>query len=406
MTSVVFVHGTGVRIESYEKSFIRVSRGMAKVRPDAEMVRCYWGDTCGASLGMDGASIPVRDRNRGVLDEPPADDPTALWAVLLADPLAELRAYAAETEAGGTGAGFVPGRRDPWEVFAESVRTLPTDGLEVSPELAPYLHRALGRVASELDLLPAGSPQDGGVNTLTARAVTAVVLHLADEADEDSDPLPVDGADRDTLVEQLAERFAGLLGGTDRALGRVGTSAKWLGGQALQFLLWDHSELAVRYRRGMTGKAVPATGDILRYQARGADLRSRVADTVRGTRAAAPDRPVVLIAHSLGGIACVDLLAMEPSLKVDLLVTVGSQAPFLYEMDALTGLRRGEPLPDSFPRWLNVYDDRDLLGFVASKVFPGKAADHRVDTRQPFPWSHSAYFAHRKLYDWLGKELP
>ncbi|WP_381790935.1 hypothetical protein [Streptomyces niveus] len=403
MTSVVFVHGTGVRIESYEKSFTRVSRGMARARPEAEMVRCYWGDTCGASLGLDGASIPVRDKNRGVLDEPPADDPTALWAVLLAAPLAELRAYAAEAEAGGTGAaGFVPGQRDPWEVFAQSVRTLPTESLDVSPDLAPYLHQALDRVASELVLLPAGSPQDGGVHALTARAVTAVVLNLADDAERDDDPLPVDGADRDALAEQLAE----LLGGTDRAFGRVGTSAKWLGGQALQILFWDHSELAVRYRRGMTGKAVPATGDILRYQARGAELRSRIADTVRRTRAAAPDRPVVLIAHSLGGIACVDLLAMEPSLKVDLLVTVGSQAPFLYEMDALTGLRRGEPLPHSFPRWLNVYDDRDLLGFVASKVFPGRAVDHRVDTRQPFPWSHSAYFAHRKLYDWLAKELP
>lgn len=401
MTSVVFVHGTGVRIESYEKSFARVSRAMARARPDVEMVRCYWGETCGASLGLNGASIPVRGGNRGVLDEPPADDPTALWAVLLADPLAELRAYAAESgEAGG--GGFVPGQRDPWEVYAESVRTLPTDGLDLSADLAPYLLPALDRVASELDLLQAGSPRDAGVNTLTARAVTAAVLHLADEAEEDSDPLPVDGADRDALVEKLTE----LLGGTERAFGRVGASAAWVGGQALQLLVWDYSELAVRYRRGVTGKAVPATGDILRYQARGTDLRSRIADTVRRTRAAAPDRPVVLIAHSLGGIACVDLLATEPSLEVDLLVTVGSQAPFLYEMDALTGLRRGDPLPPSFPRWLNVYDDRDLLGFVAAKVFPGRAKDHRVDTRQPFPWSHSAYFAHRKLYDRLAKELP
>lgn len=403
MTNVVFVHGTGVRIESYEKSFARVSRGIARVRPDVEMVRCYWGDTCGAALGLNGASIPVRDKTRGVPDQPPTDDPAAPWAVLLADPFAELRAYADRAGAGGAGAtGFVPGRRDPWEVYSDTVRTLSVEGLDVSPDLVPYLGQALDRVASELALLPAGTPQDPGVNAVTARAVTAVVLILADDAEGDDDPLPVDGADRDALAEQLVA----LLGGTERGLGRVGDSAKWLGGRALHMLLWDHSELAVRHRRGLTGKSVPATGDILRYQARGADLRSRIADTVRATRAAAPDRPVVLIAHSLGGIACVDLLATEPAPAVDLLVTVGSQAPFLYEMDALTSLRLGEPLPPSFPRWLNVHDTRDLLGFVAAKVFPGRAEDRRVDTRQPFPWSHSAYFAHRKLYDWLAGELP
>lgn len=150
---------------------------------------------------------------------------------------------------------------------------------------------------------------------------------------------------------------------------------------------------------------LPETGDILRYQARGALLRARIAEAVALARAA-DDGPVVLLAHSLGGIASFDLLAMEPAHGVDLLVTVGSQAPFLYEIDALTGLRRGEELPGTFPRWINVYDRRDLLGFVGGKLFPGRVDDVRVHLRQPFPRAHTAYFAHRGLYERLNAELP
>ena len=78
---------------------------------------------------------------------------------------------------------------------------------------------------------------------------------------------------------------------------------------------------------------------------------------------------MVLIGHSLGGIACVDLLAGGTLTHVRLLVTVGSQAPLLYEMDALHGLRFGEPLPEHFPRWINLYDPHDSLSYKAAPLF-------------------------------------
>ncbi|MFI9031203.1 hypothetical protein [Streptomyces sp. NPDC053560] len=424
MTSVVFVHGTGVRGASYDRTFARVREGLARVRPDVRTVPCFWGADHGASLALGGASLPVRAKDRGLVVEDVAadDDPLSLWALLGADPLAEVRACA-EAGDGSGGAEFVPGRQDPWEDMAERVRRLPSppggpaggvdavggaepeDGARgLAADLAPYLPEAAARVAEEISARLVGAPMTGsadGVEAIVARAVLAFALLLADSAADSDEPLPVDGTDRDALVRLLTDR----LGGADRGFG---AAAKWTGARLAIPVLWPLSGTARWQRSRVTSWTVPAGGDILRYQARGDALRAAIANAARSAAQAAPG-PVVLLAHSLGGIACVDLLAGAadmPPPDVDLLVTVGSQAPFLYELDALTALRRGDPLPTAFPRWLNVYDERDLLSFVGEQVFPGRVTDVRVDTWQPFPRAHSAYFAHRKLYQWLAAELP
>src|SRR5262249_7739166 len=95
----------------------------------------------------------------------------------------------------------------------------------------------------------------------------------------------------------------------------------------------------VRRRRGrLTDLTSPPVADILLYQAGGAKIRRAILETVKGL--APPGGPVVLLGHSLGGVACVDLLvrAWKSLPEVQLLVTVGSQAPFLYECNALKSL--------------------------------------------------------------------
>ncbi|MFI0778113.1 hypothetical protein [Streptomyces sp. NPDC021212] len=415
MTSVVFVHGTGVRATAYEKSLARVMSGLGRVRADIRVVRCFWGEHHGASLGLGGASVPVRAKSRGVggddlLDE---DDPLAVWALLEVDPLAELREFAEVAKArrgGGARAGFAPGRQDPWQAVADRVRGLGLDAVtggggsldELVSDLAPHLGPAGGRVAQEISRTLGGLPPADGIAAIAARAVYALAVQRAEGLHGDGEPLAVDGADRDTVVGALTDQ----LGGADRG-GPAVRAAKGVAVRALNSYLSPLSSLAHTFRGGITRGAVPASGDILRYQVRGAGVRAAIRTAVR--EAAAGDAgPVVLLAHSLGGIACVDLLAdpTERPPEVDLLVTVGSQAPFLYELDALTALRRGEPLPGAFPRWINVYDEQDLLGFVGEKVFPGRVTDLRVNTRQPFPRAHTSYFAHQRLYDLLAPELP
>jgi hypothetical protein len=83
----------------------------------------------------------------------------------------------------------------------------------------------------------------------------------------------------------------------------------------------------VRWRRGkLTDESAPFVGDILLYQARGGDIREFIRAKVERA-----EPPVVLLGHSLGGIACVDLLVEASLPQVRLLVTVGSQAPFFYQ---------------------------------------------------------------------------
>ncbi|MBI0380702.1 hypothetical protein JBE27_31665, partial [Streptomyces albiflaviniger] len=183
MTSVVFVHGTGVRAKSYEKSFARVLSGLGRVRADVQVARCFWGEEHGAALGLGGASLPVRTKNRGVggdgaLDE---DDPLAVWALLEVDPLAELREFVQAAHDGGEETGFAPGRVDPWETVADTVRglTLADTGQtggglpRLVADLAPHLDEAAGRVADEISGSLGGSSPADGIEPIAARAVYA-----------------------------------------------------------------------------------------------------------------------------------------------------------------------------------------------------------------------------------------
>ncbi|RYG95250.1 MAG: hypothetical protein EON58_14565 [Alphaproteobacteria bacterium] len=156
----------------------------------------------------------------------------------------------------------------------------------------------------------------------------------------------------------------------------------------------------VEPRRGeLTDKLAPVIGDILRYQARGETLRNFIGQTVDKTNAS------VILAHSLGGIASVDWLAESPH-SVRALVTVGSQAAYFYEIDALYSRKLGTGLPDSFPKkWLNIYDRRDFLGYAASRIFRGKAMDLDVDNGQPFPASHSAYWQNDVIWGEIARIL-
>jgi hypothetical protein len=88
--------------------------------------------------------------------------------------------------------------------------------------------------------------------------------------------------------------------------------------------------------------------------------------------------------------------------RVERLVTVGSQSPLLYEIGALASLKPGQPLPQDFPPWLNIFDRNDMLSYVASRLFP-LAKDFEVESGQPFPDAHSAYFANEQAWAEIGR---
>jgi len=153
-------------------------------------------------------------------------------------------------------------------------------------------------------------------------------------------------------------------------------------------------------RRGRLSDAIlEEPGYILLYQARGGPIRTFIKDTINTCGG-----EVFVFAHSLGGIMVVDLLATERVPSVMGLITVGSQAPFLYETGALVSLSPDAPLPSHFPPWLNVYDRSDFLSYVAAGVFPGsKIIDFEAISHQPALQAHSAYFTNDAVWRRIAK---
>ncbi|MFB6552395.1 hypothetical protein [Streptomyces sp. NPDC056405] len=396
----VFVHGTGVRRERFEELFALVETGLLKEFPKAEVERCYWGAEFGAELSAGGASVP------GMRPAPgPEEDPeTAEWLLLLADPLCELRVLAElGTEAEDDGFGLL-GTQSPGENVGDALRALPAvlapdDELAVllrETGLAGGYRNALWTVerSDEFHAACLVAEDDATAAELRVHAGRALVAVMLAEA---RDTALCTDAERDRLVDLLSER----LGGTAR--GVVTRTAGVLSRLAQRVATQSFLD---RKRGEVTSEKASEIGDILRYQARGEHLRAHLERVIGDS----PEPPVV-IGHSLGGIALVDTLALaarrQPPLPVRLLVTVGSQAPFLHELGALTGLEPGDRLPSDFPQWLNIYDRRDVLSYLAEPVFPGdgRVVDHEVRSGMPFPVSHSAYWKLPPVFERIAEAL-
>jgi hypothetical protein len=145
--------------------------------------------------------------------------------------------------------------------------------------------------------------------------------------------------------------------------------------------------------------------DVIGYQLHRDSIQNVLRAELTRTAKAAGDRPVLPIALSLGGIALVDLLASWPEAPVEACVTVGSQAPLLYTFNAITSMPYDEANPPHLPvPWLNVYDSRDFLSFVAEPLFRrsdglASVVDLRVSSGKDFPKSHSAYWELPAVWD-------
>ncbi|WP_329440495.1 hypothetical protein [Streptomyces canus] len=392
MTAVVFIHGTGVREPGFSKLAGRVAAGLTALREGLRVVPYYWGGTHGATLAAGGASLPASPAatSRGLADTPSTaradDDTAAAWAALYADPYTELALAAA-------GAGPVV-ERPPGSVPAQQelrlrLAALAAQGDMSAAELGPGLARAATELAGHPLLGPAAEALGAeDLAVLAARSLTARII--ADALDTD-DPLVPVGDTRDAVADRLAEALGAPPRGAERGLRSLLLRAA---GSAA-------SHAVVRRRRVLTEAAHPAAGDILRYLSRGEAVRADLRRLLAGL-----EEPVTLVCHSLGGIIALDTLISEPLPQVALLVTAGSQGPFLYESGALPSLEHPAPLPPHVPDWLNLYDPRDLLSYLGAGLFPGRVTDIAVDSRQPFPAAHSAYWTNPVVFRHIVDRLP
>lgn len=406
MTSLIFVHGTGVRAAGYEQALGLVRKAMKG--PDINIHEALWGDELGVRLHGNGSTIPPDEHTLAVAGAAAEDEIVALWSMLFEDPLYELRLISSQPARGGS-AAFVPGRQTPAAALQEAMLALtqprtPSHQIRAALAAANLATDALEKAAQAVAqssaykaMLPFLREPLSPIRSALARAIVARLV-LDQAVDNPAAPygqsdlaLPsLDGSVRDSLVTAISEEMgAAELGVGTWLFGHLGGLAE----------RWGTNHV-LRNRRTLSHTIYPGVGDILRYQVRGEVVRNYIRRRIEAVEA-----PVLLLAHSLGGIICTDLLiAQDLSERVRLLVTVGSQAPFFYELDVLSSLRWGEQLPTHFPRWLNIFDRRDFLSYVGGPVFPGRISDISIDSRQPFPHSHSAYWTNERTWDLIRAE--
>lgn len=390
MTTVIFVHGTGVRAKEYEATFQIIQQKIHAHNPDITVVPCVWGDALGTKLNAQGASVPLYDATLGLNQVETEDASIILWGELYRDPLYELRLLALKSSAASNSNPF---GEQPADILQERVENFtPTAELEAElsqagiAEVFGEARKVVIHSQAFEEVLPTLSESDfSEYAAVVARAIIAQAMMIC-EQQQRFPPILTDAQWRDQVVELLTEALA------DKELG--------LGGWLLQPLLRLGTNYVKGKRGAVTDKISPMPCDILLYQTRGEKIRAFIQEQI-----AQAEPPVVLLAHSLGGIACVDLLVQQPLSEVELLVTVGSQAPFLYEINALSSLEYGQPLPEYFPKWLNIYDLRDFLSYVGSRIFP-HVEDVEVNSQQPFPRSHDAYWTNAKTWEAIFARLP
>lgn len=385
--TIIFVHGTGVRLDGYTADFAHACQRATAAGIKARLVACAWGDPLGVTF--EGLSLPDRPDAKAYAAE--AED-LAHWSWLFADPLSELDQLTIPDRRARRPLPVPPGHPPAWQAEWDAITIY-----KPSSELTLLLERGgldkLWPTAWTEIVVNAAIPRRAFqhseheipvVAKSLARALVAQLHTLATEAGQAGPPRAL----RDALVMRLLSDWnQHVLGPTTFLI------------DALKRRVTRHLR---RERHDLTRLAAYPVGDILLYQSRGAEVRAFIRDKIA---VASGDGPVTLVAHSLGGIACVDLLALPNPPTVSRLVTVGSQAPLLYELGALSSLRPPGQLPDHFPPWLNIYDRNDLLSYVASRLFPG-ATDVETDSGQPFPDAHSAYFGNDAVWAAIRDAMP
>ncbi|MUG96972.1 hypothetical protein F7734_33400 [Scytonema sp. UIC 10036] len=394
MTTVIFIHGTGVRGREYEETFKTIEKKIYAERPDVKIERCLWGDKLGTSLLASGASIPRYDETLALDEEEEEDKEILRWKQLYCDPLYELRLLLLKP---GEERSDNPFAESPLDELRSRVDNFtPSDKLQAKlaeagiTEVFGEAREAVIRSNAYNEAWDNVSAESlGEYSNVISRAIAAQAMLICYQQEKYA-PVLTNAKLRDQLVELLSLDLAEAeLGLGDWALEQIARLALPIG-----------TNYVVGKRGAVTNKISPMPCDILLYQARGGKIRDFIRETI-----AEAEPPVVLLAHSLGGIACVDLLVEQSLPKVAHLVTVGSQVPFLYEINALCSLEFGQPLPEHFPEWLNIYDLRDFLSYKGSQIFP-KVRDELVNSKQPFPRSHSAYWEQDKTWEYIMEILP
>ena len=391
---VVFVHGVATRLDDDPTEGRRVRQreqlfqSLVLKDSDGLVLPPYWG-IHGAKPSMQWASLPGGSDDRGetfsAATAPPVDSKylAALAETDLPEAIDMLFALVFEH--------YVQLNKDiPAEVL---------DAAEVAAEYAAALDEQ--REANRSNKIPAGALPDWLDKSLTDEA-------FASQLSAEIGLSPILPAGRETYsIDDTAKWLGGLVKG---AFGRIRAGA---------------SELLVDAVRDDLHPAVGRfLGDVFVYldKQRGSPgdpgpIPTVVADAlVQGMAARTSNNPLIVVGHSFGGIILVDILRafqsgttpLVPGLEIDALVTVGSQVGVFQELgvlgDSTTAPHAKVPPLDGVRIWMNVYDEIDILSFLAEPLFEG-VTDYRFSSQTGLLSAHSAYFSRPRFYERLRSRL-
>jgi len=124
-------------------------------------------------------------------------------------------------------------------------------------------------------------------------------------------------------------------------------------------------------------------------------------------RAALPETgPLVIVAHSLGSVVAMDLLARLPErVEVDLLVTAGS--PLGLDAVRTSLWARGVNRPHRTGRWVNTYyaGDPVAIGCPLAGRWPGVNDEFRVHNPRDRAHDIAEYLGHEVVARAVGERL-
>ncbi|MDJ0712762.1 MAG: hypothetical protein QNJ54_00900 [Prochloraceae cyanobacterium] len=400
MATVIFVHGISVRETSLSKTktslsktiFPKVKLELQKRLPEIEVVPCSWGNYLGAKLNANGASIPFYDSTRNDFT---VNEDTVRWMELSLDSFYELRLFSIIAKKQQRSR---PGEKEPSDIIDEKVRQLnPSNNTSFEnqlkeSEIADVFGQAHQNVVSSNSYREALKQVSDDTlieyRDIISRAIIAESISIYKIQKKSPPSIEENPTEREKIIKSISSEIMP----SERGPGN------WFIKQILKLPTYG-----LAGKRGLISDiTTPMIGDILLYQGHGQTIRDLLENYIKDAQP-----PVVLLAHSLGGIASVDLLIKNKIPKVKLLVTVGSQVPYFYEINALQSLKFGTPLPDSnaFPEWLNIYDRYDFLSFIGGNVFPNRVQDIPVDNKLPFPHSHGGYWENDATWEAIANRI-
>jgi hypothetical protein len=386
---ILFVHGAGNRSADADASaqLLRARLGI-QATPD-RLVVSDWGQ----ALGPDPA-LPVLDR---VLPAYAAQalrfaDAGSAAGDVLPDAYAPLRALGADVGRAPTTAhraSAAPTRttrtRSARAAVRAAGRTDDADRLLAFVALGGADLSAKGvagddlvQAARDVAASPEYAAARGPASDLIDATATSILARAAELDPTSAGRKGLLGIDLGWLAARAGDLAASVLGG-----GLASAVEAWVGPALTPAIsLWASQKVAPM-RRVLMHDHVLVAADVLHYERNGDRIRAYVRDEISTLQA-----PRMVLAHSLGGIIAVDALfgPGAPPIEVALLVTFGSQAPFLVAIDALDQVTPRIP-------WLNLWATYDFVSFLAAGLWPGLVEDREVPTQVGFPAAHGSYFA-------------